>query len=141
MIIPVLLVLLVQCGIYITVTLLGVQRISIYYLALLMVECILMGATINYGILLTNYYRKNHETMGIKDSIATSYKGYIHTILTSGLIMVLVTGLISFLYAEPTIAQICRTLSIGVLSTMILIIFILLGMFATFDRWVVKRKK
>lgn len=35
--------LLVQCGIYITVTLLGVKGISIYYLALLMVECILMG--------------------------------------------------------------------------------------------------
>lgn len=34
---------------------------SMYYLALLIVECILMEATIDYGILFTNYYRECSE--------------------------------------------------------------------------------
>lgn len=50
LIIPALLVLLVQCGVYITVMVVGLQGLEIYYLALLIVECILMGATIDYGI-------------------------------------------------------------------------------------------
>ena len=45
LIIPALLVLLVQCGVYITVMVVGLQGLEIYYLALLIVECILMGAT------------------------------------------------------------------------------------------------
>ena len=48
LIIPALLVLLVQCGVYITVMVVGLQGLEIYYLALLIVECILMGATIDY---------------------------------------------------------------------------------------------
>ena len=58
-VVPAILVLLVQCGVYITVTIIGLQGYSIYFLALLIVECILMGATIDYGILFTNYYREN----------------------------------------------------------------------------------
>ena len=54
LIIPALLVLLVQCGVYITVMVVGLQGLEIYYLALLIVECILMGATIDSGILYTS---------------------------------------------------------------------------------------
>ena len=46
--VPAILVLLVQCGIFITVTVTGIISGGMYYLALLIVECILMGATIDY---------------------------------------------------------------------------------------------
>ncbi len=138
---PLILVMLVQCGVSITVTLIGWQGFSIYFLALLIVECILMGATIDYGILLTNYYRESRQTMDIKQSLAAAYKGSIHTILTSGLIMTVVTGVISVAYNEPTIAQICRTICIGVLSAMLLIVFVLPGLLAAFDKFVVIKNK
>lgn len=139
--IPALLVLLVQCGVYLTMTVNGLMGYSIYYLALLIVQCILMGATIDYAILFTNYYRENRKTMDIKEAIAAAYDGSIHTILTSGLIMIVVTGAIGLSPVDPTIAQICQTISIGALSATLLILFVLPGVTAALDKFTSKQKK
>ena len=139
--IPAILVLLVQCGVYLTMTVNGLMGYSIYYLALLIVQCILMGATIDYAILFTNYYRESRKTMDIKDAIKSAYEGSIHTILTSGLIMVVVTGAIGFSPVDPTIGQICQTISIGALSAILLILFVLPGLVAALDKLTNKQKK
>ena len=76
--------LIVQCGVFITVSALGAIGGSMYYLALLIVECILMGATIDYGILFTSYYREMRATLSVCEAIVAAYNGSIHTILTSG---------------------------------------------------------
>ena len=139
--IPTILVLLVQCGVYLTMTVNGLIGYSLYYLALLIVQCILMGATIDYAILFTNYYRESRKTMDIKDSITTAYNGSIHTILTSGLIMIIVTGVVGFSPIDPTIAQVCQTISIGALSATLLILFVLPGLVAALDKFTNKQKK
>lgn len=140
-IIPLMLVLLVQTGVYITVFASGVRGYDMYYLALLVVECVLMGATIDYGILYTNYYRDCRKTMGIKEALNAAFDGSTHTIFTSGLIMVFVTGVLGFAPIDPTIAQICQTVSIGCLSAILLILFILPGLLAAFDKFVIKERK
>lgn len=139
--VPAILVLIVQCGVFITVAALGAIGGSIYYLALLIVECILMGATIDYGILFTSYYREMRATFSAKEAIAAAYKGSIHTILTSGTIMVLITAVIGPLFGNPTVEQIVRTLSVGCASAMFLILFILPGILALCDKIVVGKGK
>ncbi len=139
--IPLILVLLVQCGVYITVSVSGIRGYSVYYLALLIVQCILMGATIDYGILFTNYYREHRKTKDIKEALASAFDGSTHTIFTSGLIMIFVTGVLGFAPIDPTIAQICQTVSIGALSACVLILFILPGVLAAFDKLTSKDKK
>lgn len=139
--VPAILVLIVQCGVYITVAISGILGFSIYYMALLIVQCILMGATIDYGILFTNYYRESRQTMDIKESLAAAYNGSNHTIFTSGLIMIIITGIIGFSPVEPTIGQICQTISLGALSATLLILLILPGLLATLDRFVSGKKK
>ncbi len=138
-IVPALLVLIVQCGVFITVTVVGLQGYSIYFLALLIVECILMGATIDYGILFTGYYRENRRKMNPREALKAAYDGSIHTILTSGLIITIITGILGYTYSDPTVAEICRTISTGALSAVLLILFILPGMLAALDRFVSKR--
>ena len=132
--IPAILVLIVQCGVFITVSALGAIGGSMYYLALLIVECILMGATIDYGILFTSYYREMRATLSVCEAIVAAYNGSIHTILTSGTIMVLITAVIGPLFGNPTIEQIVRTLSVGCASAMFLILFVLPGILALCDR-------
>lgn len=139
--IPAILVLIVQCGVYITVSVVGLQGYSIYYLALLIVECILMGATIDYGILFANYYREKRMGLDIRKALLESYNASIHTILTSGLILILVTGIIGYCVSDPTIGQICRTISTGALSATLLILFVLPGLLSTFDRLIIKKEK
>ena len=139
--IPAILVLIVQCGVFITVSALGAIGGSMYYLALLIVECILMGATIDYGILFTSYYREMRATLPVSEALIAAYKGSIHTILTSGTIMVLITAVIGPLFGNPTIEQIVRTLSVGCASAMFLILFLLPGIIALCDRAVIGKNK
>lgn len=139
--VPAILVLIVQCGVFITISALGAIGGSMYYLALLIVECILMGATIDYGILFTSYYREMRAILPVKEAIAAAYKGSLHTILTSGTIMVLITAVIGPLFGNPTIEQIVCTLSVGCASAMFLILFILPGILALCDKIVVRKGK
>ncbi|MBQ5668792.1 MAG: MMPL family transporter, partial [Peptococcaceae bacterium] len=139
--IPAILVAIVQCGVYVTVTANGLLGYSIYYLALLIVQCILMGATIDYAILYTTYYQEFRREHSIFKSLVGAYNGSIHTILTSGLIITIVTGVLGFMSADPTIAQICRVISIGAASAITLILLALPSLLAVFDKYVVKKNK
>ncbi len=137
--VPAILVLLVQCGIFITVTVTGIISGGMYYLALLIVECILMGATIDYGILFTNYYRESRRAFGIIDALKKA--GSIHTILTSGLILISVTEICGRMFEDKTIAEIVSTLAIGAFSTIVLILFVLPGILSTCDKLVTKKNQ
>ncbi|MBQ8202741.1 MAG: MMPL family transporter [Clostridia bacterium] len=138
--IPLILVLLVQCGVYITVTITGLMSGNMYYLALLIVECILMGATVDYGILLTNYYCEARKTANVKEALKMAYSGSIHTIMTSGLILVLVTAVVGGMFENPTVTSIVKTISIGSLCATILILFVLPGVLAACDKIVTKKR-
>ena len=138
--IPLILVLLVQSGVYITIAITGVLNGGIYYLALLIVECILMGATIDYGILLTNYYCEARKTANIQDALRKAYAGSIHTIMTSGLILILVTAVVGGLFENPTITAIVKTISMGTLCATLLILFVLPGVLAACDKLVTKKR-
>ena len=136
LLIPALLVLIVQCGVYLTVLATGLQGYSIYYLALLIVQCILMGATVDYGILFTSNYRDARARMSVAPALESAYVRSIHTVMTSGLIIVLVCGAIAMFGSDPTIGQICQTLSLGAACTIALILVFLPGILAALDRWV-----
>lgn len=132
--------LIIQAGVYATVAIIGLQGYSIYFLALLIVQCILMGATIDYAILYTSYYREKRKTLEIEDALMAAYDGSIHTIFTSGLIIILLIGLVGYAFSNPTVGQICQTISKGALCATILIVFILPGILAVFDKLICGKK-
>ncbi|MBQ1895103.1 MAG: MMPL family transporter [Clostridiales bacterium] len=138
--VPAILVLIVQCGVYITIVANGLLGGSMFYLAVLIVECILMGATIDYGILFTNYYRESRQTMNERRSLARAYEGSIHTIMTSGLILIVVTAIVANMFEEKTVQAIVQTISIGAFCAVLLILFVLPGVLAVIDRKIVRLK-
>lgn len=140
-VIPLILVLIIQAGVYATISIVGLQGYSIYFLALLIVQCILMGATIDYAILFTNYYREKRKILDVKEALIEAYNGSVHTILTSGLIIILVTGVLGYAFSNPTIGQICQSISKGALCAAILVVFVLPGILAVFDKLVYRVKK
>ena len=136
LLISVLLVALIQTAVYITVVVMGFQGLSMYYLAFLVVQSILMGATIDYGIVFTNYYRESRKTEEIREAVVSAYRKSNRTILTSGLIIVLATIVLGYAYAleDPSIGQICHTIAKGTTSSLILILFILPGILCALDK-------
>jgi hypothetical protein len=141
LLIPLILVLIIQGGVFLTICLTGLQGSNMYYLALLIVQCILMGATIDWGILFASYFRETRPGLSRREALTAAYNGSIHTILTSSLVVVLVTGSVGFLFENPTIGQICLTVAKGALCAAVLIIFVLPGVVAAFDKLINRRKK
>ncbi len=139
--VPVILVSLVQCGVFLAVSTTWLLGYKMYYLALLIVQCILMGATVDYGILFANIYRERRGSAGIRQALEEACDQAMYTILTSSLFMIFGTGAIGVSPADPTIAQICQSISIGACAAMLLVIFVLPGLLAALDRMVIPKNR
>lgn len=139
--VPLILVCVIQCAIFITMGSIYMQGNNIYYLPLLIVQCLLMGATVDYGILYTSYYREFRQKLTKKEAVIASLNHSIHTILTSASILIAVTGVLGFILraSNPAISEILLIIARGGLASTVLVVFILPGILAAFDRWVCKK--
>ena len=139
MIVPAFLLLIVMSAVYVCVFVGGLGGKPMNYLAYLVMQSILMGATIDYAILFTDYYREKRMKLPVWQALRKSYKNTIHSIMTSGLILILCPYIMSMLLTDPTISLILHSISVGALSAILLIIFVLPGLLAAFDKIVVKK--
>lgn len=137
LIVPAILVMVIQASVYVTMSIMGIIHYDMNYLALLIMQCILMGATVDYAIVFTNYYREKRQTSPVLEALGRTYQSSIRTILTSGLIMAVATAVLGFTYHDSTIGPIVRIISAGVVSALILIIGFLPSILAVLDRFVV----
>ena len=140
-IVPTILVATVMTAVYVNVVVSGLVSGQMLYLAYLIVQAILMGATIDYGILFANYYRENRRTMTRRDAAAAAYKGSIRTILTSGLIMVIAPGVMAALIEDVMISNIVSCLAVGAFVAILLILTVVPAVLVALDRLVVYGKK
>lgn len=138
-IVPVFLLLVVMSAVYVCVYIGGVGGKPLNYLAYLVTQSILMGATIDYAILFTDYYREKRMTLPIMPALRKSYKNTIHSIMTSGLILILCPYIMSILMTDPTISIILKSISVGALAAILLILLVLPGLLAAFDRIVTQK--
>ena len=137
--VPAILVMTVMSAVYINVTVSGLNG-NLLYLAYLIMQSILMGATIDYGILFTNNYREARASMSKINSIRKAYMSSTHTIFTSGMIMTLAPLAMSLMLDDPTTVMILQCIAAGAFAAVLLIIFVLPGLLAAFDRFVAKKK-
>lgn len=138
LLIPLILVLIIQCAVYVTMAILSMTGSSVYFISLLIVQAILMGATIDYAIVYTTYYKESRETMNVQKAIINAYNKSIHTILSSSSILIIVTLIVSS-FADAIAAKICETISQGTFCSVILILLILPGVLATCDKLICRK--
>ena len=139
LIIPTILVLIIQTAVYLTMGILSIIGENVYFIAILIVQSILMGATIDYAILYTSYYLEHRKSEGIKQAIIDSYNKSIYTILTSSSILIIVTLIIAN-FASAIAAKICKTISEGSICSTILILILLPAILAFCDKVIVKNR-
>lgn len=140
-IVPTILVVTVMTAVYVNVVVAGLVTGQMLYLAYLIVQAILMGATIDYGILFANYYRENRKTMLQVDAVCAAYRGSIRTILTSGLIMVLGPGAMAMFIDDLMISNIVGCLAVGAFVAVVLTLTVVPAVLVALDKWVVYGKQ
>ena len=131
--IPIPLIMTILSGVYVNIWASGLGGHTMYYLSYLIIQGILMGATIDYTILFTHYYLERRRKADIPTALAEAYQGSSHSILTSGLILIIVPYVLSLIMKDPMIAAILSSLAIGALAVVILILFVLPGVMAALD--------
>lgn len=150
--IPAILVWLIQCAIFLTMSFSYFADLGFYYLAVIIVQAVLMGASIDYGILYTSYYREHRRISDIKTSIGASYRDSLGTMLTSSSILFFVTLIIGLTADNPSMSQVCLAIAIGSFFAAFLCVVVLPGILATLDKavcwsdvkwreWMEKRKQ
>lgn len=141
LIIPVILILTVMSGVYVNVYACGAGGKTMLYLSYLIIQGLLMGATIDYSILFTGYYRNCRRIMGIRKSLAVTYYRTVNSILTSGLIITIVPFVMSHVVKDQLTASIMHSLSMGALAVILLILFVMPGVLAALDPLVVPKSQ
>lgn len=135
-----LLIAVIECAVFAMMGAMTVSGSPIYFVAVILVQCILMGTMIDYAILFTTYYREVRKEYTVKDALPETMKRSCYAILTSSLILALVTfG--CYLFMEGMVAAILQALSIGAFSAIILILFVLPSFLAIFDKIFIKDGK
>ena len=137
--IPITLVLIIQCAIFLTMGILTFTG-DVYFISILIVQSILMGATIDYAIVYTSYYLEERRKNDIPTSIINAYNHSIHTILTSASILVLSTLIVGYL-SEDITAKICLSISMGSFCSAVLILLLLPAIISAFDKYFIKKQK
>ena len=131
---PFILVLTIQGSIWVNFSLPYLANEPMFFLSYLIVSSIQMGATIDYAIVITGRYMVLREECESKNkAISCTLNEAFPTIITSGTIMAASGFVIGFLTSNATIASLGNTLGIGVLISMILVMFVLPVLLYLFD--------
>ena len=127
----------IECAVFAMMSVMAVTNSPIFFIAVILVQCILMGTMIDYAILFTTYYREVRKEFPVEEALPETMKRSTYAILTSSLILVLVTFACG-LFMEGMVAAILQALSIGAFSAIILILFVLPSLLVIFDKWIIK---
>lgn len=131
---PFILVLTIQGSIWVNFSLPYLANEPMFFLSYLIVSSIQMGATIDYAIVITGRYMVLREECESKNkAISHTLNEAFPTIITSGTIMAASGFVIGFVTSNATIASLGKTLGIGVLISMILVMFVLPVLLYLFD--------
>ena len=123
LVVPIILTLIIEGAIWFTMAINYFSGTKVYFICYLLVVCIQMGSTIDYGIIFTNNYVNARKDNTKLESLKIAFNKSISTILTSGTILVLAAYLVGVFSEVSIISEIGYLLSKG---SLISIIFILL---------------
>ena len=140
-VIPVILLLAIQGAVWINFALSVPANRDVFFMCYLICLAIQMGATIDYGILLTNnyvYLRRNLVAPGqaVEQAMELSFP----TIITSGLILFFAGLTIGKLCTVYYIYSIGLLIASGTIFSLIMVLLLLPALLVSLDRFILRRK-
>jgi len=138
---PVILITIVQCAMFIMMSVMAATGNGIFFLAILIVQAVVKGSSLEWGVLLTNSYEEARKTMGRKEALSQAILKSGRVILTSSLCMVSVTTILGIaLGAGGQVGSIMLGMGMASAASALLTMIALPSLLVIFDRFVVKRK-
>lgn len=132
---PVILVATIQGAIFIAMStqLLGS---GVFFMSYIVTTCILMGATIDYGILMSSNYVAYRGLYDRKKALELSVEAAMPTVFTSGLILTVCGFVIHFISSQNSISTVGLLLGIGTICSVVMITIVLPSVLYILDKFV-----
>ena len=121
----VLLIIVIQGSIWINFSIQTLNHEPLYFLGYLIVNAIMMGANIDYAIVISSHYQEQKEKLPPKEAIIRAINAAFPTVFTSGIIMASAGLLIGGLSAQPVVSVMGATLGRGTIISIFLVLFVL----------------
>lgn len=122
---PLLLILVIQGSVWINFSFPTILHNNLYFLAYLIVSSIMMGANIDYAIVIATRFNELKDKMEHKQAMIETINFAFPTILTSGTIMTVSGILIGQMTSDACIVGIGQCLGRGTIISIILVLFVL----------------
>lgn len=136
---PVLLVSVIEFAIMVNMSIPYYSKISLPFVASIVIGTIQLGATVDYAILMTSRYHKERMAgKPKKEAVSIAHKTSIKSIIMSGCSLFAATFGVCLYSRIDMINSICVLLSRGAIISMIAVISILPAMFMIFDKIICK---
>ncbi|MGD9887447.1 MAG: RND family transporter, partial [Bacilli bacterium] len=136
--VPMLLVLLIEGAIIINMAIPALLGSNMLYIGYIIVSCIQLGATIDYGILYANRYLFYRGSEDVIQSTYSAFEDSKTTVLTSSLILITAGYLLSWISSIPSIAIFGTLIGRGALISTLLVLFVLPETFVILDKFILK---
>ena len=122
---PMLLIIVIQGSIWINFSFPVLTGQPLYFLGYLIVNAIMMGANIDYAIVISSHYQELKAHMPHKEAIVHALNSAFPTVFTSGIMMSSAGLLIGNMSAQPVVSIMGSCLGRGTIISIILVLFVL----------------
>lgn len=122
---PVLLILVIQGSIWINFSIPTFTGEPLYFLGYLIVNAIMMGANIDYAIVISSHYQELKKHMHHKEAIVQALNEAFPTVFTSGSMMAAAGLLIGNMSAQPVVSIMGTCIGRGTIISIFLVLFVL----------------
>lgn len=134
---PIILVAIIQGAVWIAMSL-SFGGNSMFFMSYIMSMCILMGATIDYGILLSTSYVRARQNLDKRESLEEALNTALPTVFTSGIILMICGLVVGLIASQTSISSVGFLLCKGTMVSTIMIVFVLPALLYMLDKIVTK---
>jgi len=131
----------IEMAIFVNMSFSYIYGTKLAFIGYIVVSSIQLGATVDYAILSISNYRELRKRLNKKESAIKMTKFSMHSILTSGTILVICGYVVSFISKLPAIGQLGHLIGRGAIVSMTFVIFLLPALLILFDSLLVWENK
>ena len=122
---PILLIAVIQGSVWINFSIPTLTGEPLYFLGYLIVNALMMGANIDYAIVIASHYQEKKQYMPHKEAIVHAMNAAFPTVFTSGTMMAASGMLIGNMSAQPVVSIMGTCIGRGTIISIILVLFVL----------------
>lgn len=137
-ILPLLLVFVIQGSVWISMSISVLTGDTLVFIGYMIVSAVMLGATIDYGILLTSNYLEARKNEGKNDAMKKAVAKSSRAILTSSMILCCAGVVIAMMSTMPAIVVFGELIARTAATSLVLVFILLPCLLTLFDKWIAK---